>query len=172
MVRGVISHCCHGRQCPLGICQLGFSLTGWNWLFLLGNLLDVLRMGAWFGFLVALVFQPTAEYEGGATWLAEAHDACGRLSGRCGVLCFSMGLPVYGTPLRTWATTSLMTSVFGLVLLELFYRSVPERSRWGIKPMVLALGGLFAFDVYLLPTLSCSVGFTRSSGVRGRSPIP
>jgi signal transduction histidine kinase len=148
MVRGVISHCCHGRQCPLGICQLGFCLTGWNWLFLLGNLLDVLRMGAWFGFLVALVFQPTAEYERRHRWPKPMMLAVVSL-GAAGVLCFSIGLPVYGTPLRTWATTSLMTSVFGLVLLELFYRSVPERSRWGIKPMVLALGGLFAFDVYL-----------------------
>lgn len=127
-----------------------FALTGWNWLFLLGNLLDVLRMGAWFGFLVALVFQPTAEYEGEAPprWPKPMMLAVVSL-GAAGVLCFSIGLPVYGTPLRTWATTSLMTSVFGLVLLELFYRSVPERSRWGIKPMVLALGGLFAFDVYL-----------------------
>ena len=32
-----------------------FSLSGWVWLFQLGNLLDVLRMAAWFGFLVAML---------------------------------------------------------------------------------------------------------------------
>lgn len=127
-----------------------FALTGWNWLFLLGNLLDVLRMGAWFGFLLALVFQPAAATSGEPPprWPKPMTLAVVSL-GASGVVCFSLGLPVYGTPLRTWAATSLLTAVFGLVLLELFYRSVPERSRWGIKPMALALGGLFAFDVYL-----------------------
>ena len=72
-----------------------FVLTGWNWLFLLGNLLDVLRMGAWFGFLVALVFQPTAEYEGEVPprWPKPMTLAVVSL-GAAGVLCFSMGLPV------------------------------------------------------------------------------
>ncbi len=34
-----------------------FSLSGWVWLFQLGNLLDVLRMAAWFGFLIAMLYQ-------------------------------------------------------------------------------------------------------------------
>lgn len=126
-----------------------FALTGWNWLFMLGSLLDVLRMGAWFGFLVALVFQPVAAREAPPPRWPKPMALAVISLGAAGVACFSLGLPMYGTPLRTWATTSLITAVFGLVLLELFYRSVPERSRWGIKPMMLALCGLFAFDVYL-----------------------
>jgi hypothetical protein len=72
-----------------------FVLTGWNWLFLLGNVLDVLRMGAWFGFLVALVFQPTAEPRWRASSaLAEAHDALAVVSlGAAGVVCFPWGCP-------------------------------------------------------------------------------
>ena len=127
-----------------------FSLSGWVWLFQLGNLLDVLRMAAWFGFLVAMLYQSG---DGGRNSDLPGWPRPGALAvvtcGAVGVACFNLGLPVYGTPLRTWAATSLMSAVFGLVLLELFYRSVPERSRWGVRPLTLALVGLFAFDVYL-----------------------
>jgi hypothetical protein len=127
-----------------------FAVSGWMWLFQLASLLDVLRLAAWFGFLIALISQPSAD---GLKTNLPAWPKPGAMGvitlGAAGVLCFTLGLPVYGTPLRTWAATSLFSSVFGLVLLELFYRSVPERSRWGVKPLVLALGGLFAFDVYL-----------------------
>ena len=127
-----------------------FAATGWVWVFHLGNLLDVLRMAAWFGFLVAMLTQPTSGIadNGLPGWPRPGMLAVVSLAA-LGVVCLTLGLPLYGTPLRTWAATSLLTSVFGLVLLELFYRSVTERSRWGIKPLVLALGGLFAFDVYL-----------------------
>ena len=127
-----------------------FSLSGWVWLFQLGNLLDVLRMAAWFGFLIAMLYQSADGHRdddlpGWPRPGALAVVSCAAV----GVACFNIGLPLYGTPLRTWAATSLMSAVFGLVLLELFYRSVPERSRWGVRPLTLALVGLFAFDVYL-----------------------
>ncbi len=127
-----------------------FSLSGWVWLFQLGNLLDVLRMAAWFGFLIAMLYQPGSgdAQDGLPGWPkpgALAVITCGAI----GVACFNLGITFGGTPMRTWAATSLMSAVFGLVLLELFYRSVPERSRWGVRPLTLALVGLFAFDVYL-----------------------
>lgn len=127
-----------------------FAVLGWGWLFQLANLVDVLRMGAWFGFLVALLRQPALPGEDVAVpqWPRLVTMAVISLAA-FGVLCLSMGLPVYGTPLRTWAGTSLFTAVYGLVLLEFFYRAIPERSRWGGKPVVLALGCLFAFDIYL-----------------------
>lgn len=127
-----------------------FSTSGWVWMFQLANLLDVLRMAAWLGFLLTILSHAAAESADGSlpTWPKPGVLAIITL-GAIGVVCFTLGIPLYGTPLRTWAATSLMTAVFGLVLLELFYRAVIERSRWGIKPLALALGGLFAFDVYL-----------------------
>lgn len=127
-----------------------FSLSGWIWLFQLGNLLDVLRMAAWFGFLIAMLYQSgdgetQNDLPGWPKPGALAVVTCGAI----GVACFNLGVTLGGTPMRTWAATSLMSAVFGLVLLELFYRSVPERSRWGVRPLTLALVGLFAFDVYL-----------------------
>lgn len=127
-----------------------FSASGWGWLFQLANFFDVLRLAAWFSFLVALLSQPSADgaNDGMPRWPAPGASAVVALAAG-GVVCFSLGLPVYGTPMRTWAATSLLSSVFGLVLLELFYRAVSERYRWGIKPLALALGSLFVFDVYM-----------------------
>ncbi len=127
-----------------------FSTSGWVWMFQLANLLDVLRMAAWFGFLLSMLSQASGDGpdSGLPAWPKPGMLAIVTL-GAIGVICFTLGVPLYGTPLRTWAATALMTAVFGLVLLELFYRAVIERSRWGVKPLVLALGGLFAFDVYL-----------------------
>ena len=88
-----------------GRCQLGFSLSGWVWLFQLGNLLDVLRMAAWFGFLVAMLYQSGDGAKQRPAGLARPGAGGGDLW-RVGVACFNLGLPVYGTPLRTWAATS------------------------------------------------------------------
>ncbi len=126
-----------------------FSTSGWGWVFQLANLLDVLRMAAWFAFLVTMLSQAVADDDDDLPGWPKPGMWVVITLGAIGVVCFTLGLPLYGTPLRTWAATSLLTAVFGLVLLELFYRSVTERSRWGVKPLALALGGLFAFDVYL-----------------------
>jgi putative PEP-CTERM system histidine kinase len=40
-------------------------------------------------------------------------------------------------------------AVLGLFLIENHYRNWPAERRWHIKPLAIALGGLFAFDLYL-----------------------
>ena len=42
-----------------------------------------------------------------------------------------------------------LMAIFGMVLVEQFYRNAPPQERWGIKFLCLALGGLFAYDFYL-----------------------
>ena len=79
-----------------------FSLSGWVWLFQLGNLLDVLRMAAWFGFLIAMLYQSAdghrdEDLPGWPRPGALAVVSCAAV----GVACFNIGLPLYGTPLRT-----------------------------------------------------------------------
>lgn len=44
---------------------------------------------------------------------------------------------------------SLCLAILGLVCLEQLLRNVPARQRWGITPLAIALGGIFAFDLYL-----------------------
>jgi putative PEP-CTERM system histidine kinase len=43
----------------------------------------------------------------------------------------------------------LLMAVAGLVLVENLYRNTPESDRWSIKFLVLALAGLFAYDLFL-----------------------
>jgi putative PEP-CTERM system histidine kinase len=42
----------------------------------------------------------------------------------------------------------LALSVFGLILLEQLLRGVAPQMRWGIKPLVIGLGGMFGLEVF------------------------
>lgn len=42
-----------------------------------------------------------------------------------------------------------LMAIFGMVLVEQFYRNARPQERWGIKFLSLALGGMFAYDFYL-----------------------
>ncbi len=44
---------------------------------------------------------------------------------------------------------SLLLSLLGLVLIEQLYRNSPPESKWSLKPLVLGLGGVFAYDLFL-----------------------
>ncbi len=50
--------------------------------------------------------------------------------------------------LRTGAIVCLAIAILGLALLEQLYRRTRSNSRWGIKPLCLGLGGMFAFDLF------------------------
>ncbi len=119
--------------------------------FLTAALLDVTRYGAWFGFLLSVLFPQTGERKAisvGATWLPVA---CWTLVA-CGMLIqFSLAAG-WITPqdwLRTLILHGLAEAVMGLILVEQLFRSVAEDSRWNVKPLCLALLVQFVFDVYL-----------------------
>lgn len=44
---------------------------------------------------------------------------------------------------------ALLTAVTGLFLTETVFRSFRQESRWGVKYLCLAIGGIFAYDVFL-----------------------
>ena len=52
---------------------------------------------------------------------------------------------------KSWPSlaASLAFGVLGLVLVEQLFRNLPEDSRWGAKPLCLALGMGFGYDLYL-----------------------
>lgn len=50
---------------------------------------------------------------------------------------------------RLLIVTSLANAVLGLVLVEQLYRGIPAVSRWGMKPLCLALGAGYIFELYL-----------------------
>ena len=111
------------------------------------TLFDQIRYGAWFAFLLMRI--------------RPAPDAVGRGAFRL--------LAIVATVLMCWAlaalvlpalvatktqegpliASSLALAVCGLVLLEQLYRNQVDESLWNAKPVCLALGVIFVFDVYM-----------------------
>ena len=138
-----------------GFLGLAFALAHAPILFALGAVVDVLRVGAWFAFLLLLV-----ERRGGSTapvapagasrttWLLPVAGALVVL----GVLAqgsVALGWQVFGDSGRLALFDSLALTVFGLMLVEQLFRNAPEDARWSIKPLCLGLAGGFVFDLYL-----------------------
>lgn len=123
-----------------GLHQLGLELGQ------LPDLLDWLRLLAWFGFLLALLDLSLARPKD--SWL---------------VLCTLMVLLLAFAALwladASWVLrrqgswmegiAGLMVAVMGLVLVEQVYFNVNEEGRWLAKPGCLALVTVFGFDLYL-----------------------
>lgn len=108
-------------------------------------LLDVVRSAAWYGFLLVLLLPLGAAR---SRWPVSV--AVSIVVAQLGaiVLEYSQGseklLPM-SPALAAW----LAHAVFGLILVEQLYRTVPAASRWGIKPLCLALGAGYIFELYL-----------------------
>jgi len=119
--------------------------------FLLADATDALRYGAWFLFLRNLLRGPAGEEDGTAgespRWITIPVAAMLVLS-----VVLSEALP-FGNVLdldpKTQYSLHLGMAVFGLVLAEQLFRRAPSHSRWAIKPLCLALMGIFGFDLYL-----------------------
>ncbi len=113
--------------------------------------LDAARMGAWIAFLTLLLdgWQPgrTARpWSNTPRWLLAV----------AALLIAASALipqPFIGatSPLpSTGAFTALLgLAILGLVLVEQLWRRTAEHGRWGVKPLVIGLAGVFAFDVFL-----------------------
>jgi hypothetical protein len=123
--------------------------------FALGAIADVLRVGAWFAFLLLLSERrgagaaPVARAgPSRTTWLVPVAAALVVL-GVVAQGAAALGVPAFGDPGRLALFDSLALTLFGLMLIEQLFRGVPEDARWSIKPLCLGLAGGFAFDLYL-----------------------
>ncbi len=116
-----------------------------NWVLLA----DVLRYGAWLIFLAAL---------------SEALPAAGVLRGLRAVAhllwillalyCLWPAVPVL--PSQAWGFSVnvpligvLLLALLGVMFLEQVYRNVDPEQRWALKFLMIALGLLFAYDIFL-----------------------
>jgi putative PEP-CTERM system histidine kinase len=111
--------------------------------------LDQFRFAAWYGFLLLLL----------TPMVSRVSSRGRRVSLLLPVVLLSLGLLTdlwagQGgvDPLRVnrvLAAVQLAWAVCGLLLVEQVFRNQVDESRWGAKPLCLALGGLFVFDIYL-----------------------
>lgn len=134
---------------------LAFELFGGAWAWFTARFFDVARVGGWFGFVLLL----SGRVGAGSSASREARIAAPAwlvvLAGA--LLVANLALPRPTTvPLAAARAgdalifaAGLGLAILGLVLVEQLYRRTPEHGRWGIKPLVLGLGGVFVFDLFL-----------------------
>lgn len=128
---------------------LAFLLTGATVFIVAGSLVDLLRYGGWFVFLL-LLFRPnqTEKYPSGMVRLIPV-AALLFFFGLFAHAYATLALGAFGDPARLLLLSSMVLPLFGLVLLEQVFRNLPEDSLWNVKPLCLGLGGAFLFDLYL-----------------------
>ncbi|GAA0258456.1 XrtA/PEP-CTERM system histidine kinase PrsK [Rhodanobacter caeni] len=116
-----------------------------NWILLA----EVLRFGAWLTFVSALfgTWQASGWQRGWrigvhALWIALALYCLWPMTGlaQATAVALDIGLPLAGT---------LVLALLGVVFLEQIYRNVDPEQRWALKFLVIALGALFAYDIFL-----------------------
>jgi len=136
-----------------GVCGLLFALSGQGLLLWLGQIVDVLRYGGWFAFLLLLQMPATSRDE-----VAETGS---KLKTAAWLMVLGGLLVQFSVPFEAQLTVdlsryglflSLGMAVFALVLLEQLFRNVTTDSLWNVKPLALGLAAVFAFDVYLYST--------------------
>ncbi len=136
------------------------SSAAWGWAgvfepyfdavpaFVVG-LFDLVRYGCWFAFLLSLLAPAIARRrQRGLALLAPVAVTLVAL----GLAALAIGWPAADA--RTgWARLALFDAlalpVFGLLLVEQLFRNVADNSRWNAKPLCLALGVVFLFDLYV-----------------------
>ena len=112
-------------------------------------IMDTLRYGGWFAFLLVLLRsdQPKADTTR-VSWLM----VCAGLLVIVGVVVpvwNQIELNLNGESTRLSLLARMSSSIFALVLLEQVFRNATEDSRWNIKPLCLGLAGVFLFDLYV-----------------------
>lgn len=138
-----------------GLATVLSNVPAWS---MLANLMDVLRYGGWFTFMLILLrsSRPTQPAPG-KSWMVLA--AVGLVVGAIAALLVSGPIVDSAAKSSRWALlTSMALAVYALVLLEQVFRNATVDSQWNLKPLTLGLAGAFLFDLYLY---SQSVMFSR-----------
>ncbi len=139
-----------------------YALNNQPLLLVTSALADVIRYGAWYVFVIALlgpsgdsITKPVLPSWLPLTcWLLVASGIALQVS-------LALGWLSAQEWLRTLIFHGLAEAVIGLVLVEQLFRTVSEDSRWNVKPLCLALLFQFVFDVYLF---SDAMMFNRIDG--------
>ena len=116
---------------------------------------DLVHAAAWVGFVLGLLYerQPgeTAQarpgrYIIGASTVMVAAVVVGGLAPPAQL---ALGTTLVPSATQVSLVASLCLAILGLVCLEQLLRNVPAQQRWDVTPLAIALGGIFAFDLYL-----------------------
>jgi len=132
---------------------LAFELFDGAGAWLSARFFDVARIGGWFTFVLLLGVPVGAGAMAGRESRAAAPPWLFALVGTLLVANLALPTPA-AVPLAAGGYDALLfaaglgLAILGLFLVEQLYRRTPELGRWGIKPLVLGLGGMFVFDLF------------------------
>jgi putative PEP-CTERM system histidine kinase len=133
-----------------GASGLLFALTGHAFFLACGLYFDLLRYGAWFGFLLVLLLPDSSAKNTSSRWKLLASVGLALLA--FGLVAQAMSFLDAGfefSPKRIVLLNALAVAVFALMLLEQLWRGVGHDLRWSLKPLCLGLGGAILFDLYI-----------------------
>ena len=132
------------------VAALAFPISEFWWL---ARFFDVARIGAWLAFLWLLL----GEWPDLPALTDQLKSRPWRLAGAMALLMAAVILPEDppwrgGTQERGTSAVFLVLlgiSVLGLALTEQLYRRTSQDHQWAIKPLVIGLAGMFAFDLIM-----------------------
>lgn len=125
----------------------------------LALLFDQLRYGAWLLFLVLLLRPMVGTLASGGLRLGRAALTALVLVGLLVNVIEGLWPGRFAVVAWLLVAGQLATAVVGLLLVEQFFRNQADPTRWSAKPLSMALGGLFMFDVYLFSQALMFGGF-------------
>ncbi len=112
--------------------------------------LDAGRYLAWLGFMRWLLLEGRGGSERGLMHRGTLWLALALLVGKVVLEGLSESVPAPRAVLNHWAAFDcLALAVLGLMLVEQLHQNVSASARWNAKPVCIALGAIFAFDLYL-----------------------
>jgi putative PEP-CTERM system histidine kinase len=128
-----------------------FALSGKLVFLFSSSLLDILRYGAWYVFLILLLSPANAGQRSERVFPSWLIPLCWAIV--LGGLALHLALALQVLPAAQLARAQLLQAlgmiVLALILLEQLFRNVTDDARWNVKPLCLALFGQFGFDLYL-----------------------
>ncbi|MBS0513276.1 MAG: PEP-CTERM system histidine kinase PrsK [Proteobacteria bacterium] len=130
-------------SCLWALASAAYARTDNPLLFGLCGVLDAVRTGAWYAFLVMLLRTIS---DRPARWPAVLAGVV--VVAQVVSLAIDMSGAAAASPLRPVFAAWLAQAVVGLMLVEQLFRGVPAASRWAIKPLCIALGAGYVFDLY------------------------
>jgi len=116
----------------------------WPFSGALAVALDLLRGAAWYVFLIVLSRPLWGRWMRWPAYVALAVVVAQVLALALESAGVTGGLPI-APAIGAW----LMHAIVGLMLVEQLYRGMPAVSRWGLKPLCLALAAGYIFELYL-----------------------
>jgi hypothetical protein len=135
--------------CALAL-ALAFPQSREGWIA--AGVLDVARTGAWLAFL-ALLLDGWHPGRAGRPWSTTPRPLIAIAAVLLVAGVFAPDFPAQSDPGRPAGTGGFLAllglAILGLVLVEQLWRRTPEHARWGIKPLVIGLAAVQAFDVLL-----------------------